>query len=102
MRKVKLLFDVEQLAVDGLKGTGIVRVCDELLRGLNTIPDIDVFPVITSERGNFDVYLKEKGLYDIFKDNLFDEPRPQYKQETIKRVDEEYLRKLNQWEFYTN
>lgn len=68
MRKIKLLFDVEQLAVDGLKGTGIVRVCDELLRGLNTIPDIDVFPVITSERGNFDAYLKEKGLYDIFKD----------------------------------
>jgi len=30
--------------------------------------------------------------YDIFKDDLFDEPRPQYKQETIKRVDEEYLR----------
>lgn len=62
MPKVKLLYDVEQLSVDGLKGTGIVRVCDVLLHKFLTSDDIDLYPVITTKRGNFKTYLKAKGL----------------------------------------
>ena len=68
--KKKLLFDVEQLALDGLKGTGIVRVCDELLRRLVQNNTIDVYPVLTSHRGDFDAYLKAKGLYQTLKDKV--------------------------------
>ena len=68
--KKKLLFDVEQLSVDGLKGTGIVRVCDELLCRLVKNNNIDVYPVITSKRGDFDAYLKERGLYKILKNKV--------------------------------
>lgn len=70
MTKLKLLFDVEQLAVDGLKGTGIVRVCDELLQALSNSPVIDLYPIITSDRGNFDDYLKSKNLFDKLKNKI--------------------------------
>lgn len=70
MRKIKLLFDVEQLAVAGLKGTGIVRVCDELLQGLNKVPEVEVFPIVTAKYGDFEGYLKAKGLYDTFKNKI--------------------------------
>lgn len=70
MRKIKLLFDVEQLATDGLKGTGIVRVADVLLQGLVQKEGIDVYPIITSQRGDFEAYLKVKGLDEILKDKI--------------------------------
>ncbi len=75
MRKVKLLFDVEQLSTDGLKGTGIVRVADVLLQGLLKKERIDLYPIITSKRGDFDRYLKEKGLYDTLKDKIIYLPK---------------------------
>ena len=73
--KKKLLFDVEQLAVDGLKGTGIVRVCDELLCRLVQNNNIDVYPVITSNRGDFNAYLNEKNLYHILKNKVVYMPK---------------------------
>ena len=75
MPKVKLLFDVEQLSVDGLKGTGIVRVCDILLRLTSASRDIDVYPIITSKRGDFNAYLKAKGLTEKFKDKIVYMPK---------------------------
>ena len=60
--KVKLLFDVEQLSVDGLKGTGVVRVCDVLLHKLMESPTIDLYPIITTKRGDIHKYLSAKGL----------------------------------------
>ncbi len=73
--KKKLLYDVEQLAIDGLKGTGIVRVCDELLRRLVENDQIDVYPVITSERGDFNRYLKAKGLDEQLKNKIVYMPK---------------------------
>ena len=75
MRKIKLLFDVEQLSTDGLKGTGIVRVADVLLQGLLKKERIDIYPIITSKRGDFDRYLKEKGLYNTLKDKIIYLPK---------------------------
>ena len=75
MSKVKLLFDVEQLNVDGLRGTGIVRVCDVLLELLSKSDEIDVYPIITSKRGNFEAYLQAKGLVEQFKDKIVYMPK---------------------------
>lgn len=65
--KVKLLFDVEQLSVDGLKGTGIVRVCDVLLHKLVSSPKIDLYPIVTTKRGDIHKYLSAKGLLHLEK-----------------------------------
>ncbi len=73
--KKKLLFDVEQLAADGLKGTGVVRVCDELLRRLVANDEVDVYPVIVSGRGDFEAYLKAKGLYKKLKNKIVYMPK---------------------------
>ena len=67
MTRIKLLFDVEQLAVAGLKGTGIVRVADKVFQELCNHPDFEVYPLLTSERGDFDLYLRVKGLLEIKK-----------------------------------
>ena len=69
-RKIKVLFDVEQLALDGLKGTGLVRVCDELLTRLIKSEKIDIYPILTSSRGDFLAYLKAKGLDKKLKDKI--------------------------------
>ncbi len=73
--KKKLLFDVEQLAVDGLKGTGIVRVCDELLCRLVQNNNVDVYPVITSNRGDFGAYLNAKNLHHKLKNKVVYMPK---------------------------
>lgn len=75
MPKIKLLFDVEQLSVDGLKGTGIVRVCDVLLRLLSENSDIEVYPIITSKRGDFQGYLRAKGLFERLADKIVYMPK---------------------------
>lgn len=64
-RKVKLLFDMEQLSVSGGKGTGVVRVADVLLKGLLSSKYIDVFPLVTTKRGNILQYLENAGLADL-------------------------------------
>lgn len=66
MSEIKLLYDVEQLCTDGLKGTGVVRVCDVMLRLLSESDKIDLYPVVTSRRGNFAAYLEAKGLTEKF------------------------------------
>ena len=72
--KLKLLFDMEQLAVSGGHGTGIVRVADELLRGLVDGSGVEVYPLATSNRGNVRQYIQSSGLgkhiYAIFTQNL--------------------------------
>jgi glycosyltransferase involved in cell wall biosynthesis len=75
MQKIRLLFDVEQLSTDGLKGTGIVRVCDVLLRLLSENKELDVYPIITSKRGDFNNYLKVKGLSEQFADKIVYMPK---------------------------
>ena len=75
MGRVKLLFDVEQLSVDGLRGTGIVRVCDVLLRLLSENQNIDLYPIITSKRGKFKAYLKAKGLDKRFENKIVYMPK---------------------------
>ena len=75
MPKVKLLFDVEQLSADGLRGTGIVRVCDVLLELLSKSNDLDIYPIITSKRGNFETYLQAKGLVKQFKNKIVYMPK---------------------------
>lgn len=75
MKKIKLLFDVEQLSVDGLKGIGIVRVCDVLLHKLSQAPEIDLYPIITSKRGNFAEYLEARGLTQRFANKIIFMPK---------------------------
>lgn len=70
MSKIKLLFDVEQLCTDGLKGTGIVRVSDVLLQKLLQNKELDIYPIITSKRGDFIEYLKQRQLYEQLKDKI--------------------------------
>ncbi len=70
MAKIKLLFDVKQLSENGLKGTGIVRVTDVLLRKLAESEEIDVYPVITDKHGDFNAYLRARGMEDMFKDKI--------------------------------
>ncbi len=70
-RKLKLLFDMEQLAVSCGRGTGIVRVADELLRGFASSHDIDVYPLVTSNRGNVRQYLENAGLTGLEKKLIF-------------------------------
>lgn len=65
MSKIKLLYDMEQLSVDGLKGTGVVRVCDVLLHKLLNSDKIDVYPIVTTKRGNIMEYLKAKNLEQL-------------------------------------
>ena len=81
-RKLKLLFDMEQLAVSCGCGTGIVRVADELLRGFASSHDIDVYPLATSNRGNVRQYLENAGFQDLAKKLVF---MP-------------YLRKTSKWD----
>ena len=50
--KIKLLFDMEQLSINGLKGTGIVRVANALFERLIGNENIDVYPLVTTKRGN--------------------------------------------------
>lgn len=75
MPKLKLLFDVEQLSADGLKGTGIVRVCDVLLHKLSENDQIDLYPIITSKRGDFAKYLAARGLVERFKNKIVHMPK---------------------------
>lgn len=63
--KVKVLFDMEQLGVDGKKGTGIVRVAHELLKGLLADKSLDVYPLVTSNRGDVEGYLDYVGLSEL-------------------------------------
>ena len=70
MNKIKLLFDMEQLSVDGLKGTGIVRVGNVLFERLLSNKQIDLYPIITTSRGDPLKYLKAKGFYDQVKNKL--------------------------------
>lgn len=60
MNKIKLLFDVEQLSVNGLKGKGVVRVCDVLFTGLINSQYIDLYPVVTTGDGDIKKYLEIK------------------------------------------
>lgn len=60
MNKIKLLFDVEQLNINGLKGTGVVRVCDVLFNGLVNSQYIDLYPIVTSKYRDIKKYLEVK------------------------------------------
>lgn len=75
MKKIKLLFDVEQLCTDGLHGTGVVRVADILLRKLLENPQLDIYPIITSKRGDFAAYMQAKGLYSALKEKIVYMPK---------------------------
>ena len=70
MPKVKLLFDVEKLCIEGTKGTGIVRVCDELIKRLVTSADIDLYLLIPTRHGDLNAYLKVQNLTERFKDKI--------------------------------
>lgn len=59
---VKILFDMDQLSLFGTKGTGIVRVADTLFKNLLKHPQIDVYPLITTQEGNVYDYLQFAGL----------------------------------------
>ena len=63
--KIKVLLDMEQLGVDGKKGTGIVRVAYELLKGLFKDESLDVYPLVTSNRGDVAGYLDYVGLSEL-------------------------------------
>lgn len=56
---------MEQLGVDGKKGTGIVRVACELLKGLLADKNLDVYPLVTSKRGDVAGYLDYAGLLEL-------------------------------------
>ena len=73
--KIKLLFDVEQLSTNGLKGTGIVRVCDVLLHLLMHNPMLDIYLIVTTKSGDIKKYLLAKGLYETFKDKIVYMPK---------------------------
>lgn len=75
MKKIKLLFDVEQLCTDGLHGTGVVRVADILLRKLLENPQLDIYPIITSKRGDFNAYMQAKGLSETLKQKIIYMPK---------------------------
>lgn len=75
MPKIKLLFDVEQLCVCGMQGTGVVRVCDVLLRELLKCSDIDLYLIVTSKRGNIATYLEAKGLMSSFGNKIVYMPK---------------------------
>lgn len=75
MPKIKLLFDMEQLSVDGLKGTGVVRVCEVLLRLLSKSDEIDVYPIVTTKRGDLNNYLINRGLKERFQDKIVNMPK---------------------------
>ena len=66
-RKLKLLFDMEQLAVSDGRGTGIARVAAALLRGLHDCAGIEFFPLVTSTRGDAAAYLERAGFQDLAK-----------------------------------
>lgn len=69
MTKIKLLFDMEQLSINGLKGTGIVRVGNALFHELFKNEEIDLYPFITTKRGDVKAYLKAKG-YEALVDKI--------------------------------
>lgn len=105
MPKVKLLFDVEQLSVDGLKGTGIVRVCDVLLQLLSKSEEIDVYPIITSKRGDFNNYLQEKGLSEQFKSKIVYMPKLKAttkNQGKYQQLRTKLLSKIYSWKYNSN
>lgn len=56
---------MERLGVDGKKGTGIVRVACELLKGLLADKNLDVYPLVTSKRGDVAGYLDYAGLSEL-------------------------------------
>lgn len=62
--KLKVLFDMEQLAVSGTNGTGVVRVADILFKKLCRSKNIEVYPLLTSFRGDVAFYLDTVGLSD--------------------------------------
>lgn len=66
-RKLKLLFDMEQLAVSDGRGTGIARVAAALLHGLKDCAEIELFPLVTSTRGDAAAYLERAGFQDLAK-----------------------------------
>ena len=66
-RKLKLLFDMEQLAVSDGRGTGIARVAAALLHGLKDCAEIELFPLVTSTRGDAAAYLEHAGFQDLAK-----------------------------------
>ena len=70
MAKIKLLFDVEKLCIEGTKGTGIVRVCDELIKRLATDNDIDLYLLVPTRHGDLNAYLKAQNLIERFKDKV--------------------------------
>ena len=69
-RKIKLLFDMEQLSINGFKGTGLVRVGSALFEQLIHNENIDLYPLVTTKRGNVIDYLKAKGYYEVLKNKI--------------------------------
>lgn len=72
--KIKLLYDMEQLSVSRGKGTGIVRVADILLKSLQQSEQIDVYPLVTTNRGNVSEYLHNAGL-DVLQNKVVVMPK---------------------------
>lgn len=68
--KVKLLFDVEKLCIEGTKGTGIVRVCDELINIMSKDDKIDLYLLVPTRHGNIDDFLRLKGWEARFKNKI--------------------------------
>lgn len=62
---IKLLFDMEQLSIAGTKGTGVVRIAKELLFKLANNPDIDLYPLVTTKRGDVIKYLEYANLTNL-------------------------------------
>lgn len=60
--KIKLLFDMEQLVSSKGKGLGIERVAYEFLKGLSNESGIDVYPLITTKKGDIVKYLESVHL----------------------------------------
>lgn len=61
-KKIKLLFDVEQLMKEAANArTGIFRVADELFKRIAVSEEVDLYLAVTENKGNLAVYLESIG-----------------------------------------
>lgn len=63
MKKIKLLYDIEQLLMSAGRETGICRVSLEVLKRISKQKEYEVYPIVTTKKGVDPVkYLEDKGL----------------------------------------
>ena len=63
MAKIKLLYDIEQLLVSVGQETGICRMSFEVLKEISKRPEYEVYPVVTTQKGQSpEKYLRDNGL----------------------------------------